>query len=195
MVQVPLRTVLRRESYRGAPTVTVSTLTPVRKALAATSTDASPARVAALLYLSQAWILGLTGRPLFLADLVVDADACTITADDTTATDVTPVLTDDEVHAVEAVAAFYSRHTDEQLADLIRVDLSWLQFEGHLRETSSRTVVDEAGLRQTYALRSMLTGTAQAVAANRAATDEEASAAGLAVLQQWRTGLDLLKNR
>lgn len=175
--------------------MTVSTLVPVTRALQAATPAASAARVSALLYLSQAWCLGLTGRPLFLPDLIVDADEGTITADQSIATDVVTVLTLDETVAVEAVAAFYSHHTDDQLRALIKVDVSWLQFEGHLRESTSRTVVDEAGLRQTYALRSMLTGTAPVVTASREATDAEAAAAGLAVLEQWRAGLDLLKTR
>lgn len=175
--------------------MTVSALAPETRALQAALPDASAARVSALLYLSQAWCLGLTGRPLFLPDLIVDADEGTITADQAIATDVVTVLTVDEKVAVEAVAAFYSRHTDDQLQALIKVDVSWLHFEGHLRETPSRTVVDEAGLRQTYALRSMLTGTAPVVTTSRDATDAEAAVAGLAVLQRWRTGLELLGAR
>jgi len=132
--------------------MTVSTLAPVTRALQAESPDASAARVSALLYLLQAWCLGLTGRPLFLPDLIVDADEGTITADQSIATDVVTVLTLDETVAVEAVAAFYSHHTDDQLRALIKVDVSWLQFEGHLRETPSRTVVDEAGARNSSSL-------------------------------------------
>jgi hypothetical protein len=175
--------------------MTVSTLAPVTRALRAATPDASAARISALLYLSQAWCLGLTGRPLFLPDLIVDADKGTITADQFIATDVATVLTLDETVAVEAVAAFYSHHTDDQLRALIKVDVSWLHFEGHLRETASRTVVDEAGLRQTYALRSVLTGAAPIVTTSRDATDAEAAVAGLAVLQRWRTGLELLGAR
>lgn len=175
--------------------MTVSTLTPVIDALRTTAAHASPSRISALLYLSQSWRLGLTGRLLFLPDLIVDVENGTITADESIAIDVATILTLDEVLTVEAVAAFYSHHTDDQLQALIKVDVSWLQFEGHLRETSSRTVVDEAGLRRTYALRSVLTGTASAVTTSRDATDAEAAAAGLAVLEQWRTGLDLLRTR
>lgn len=175
--------------------MTVSALAPVTRALLEAIPDASAARVSALLYLSQAWCLGLTGRLLFLPDLIVDADEGTIAADQSIATDVVTVLTLDEKVAVEAVAAFYSRHTDDQLQALIKVDVSWLHFEGHLRETPSRTVVDEAGLRQTYALRSMLTGTAPVVTTSRGATDVEAAVAGLAVLERWRIGLELLGAR
>ena len=175
--------------------MTVSTLAPMTRVLQAATPDASAARISALLHLLQAWCLGLTGRPLFLPDLIVDADEGTITADQSMATDVVTVLTLDETVAVETVVAFYSHHTDDQLRALIKVDVSWLQFEGHLRETPTRTVVDEAGLRQTYALRSMLTGTAPVVTTSREATDAEAAAAGLAVLEQWRRGLNMLRSR
>jgi hypothetical protein len=40
-----------------------------------------------------------------------------------------------------------------------------------------------------------VTGTAPAVTTSRDATDAEAAVAGLAVLERWRTGLDLLKTR
>jgi hypothetical protein len=133
--------------------MTVSSIAPVARGFRTAIPDASPARISALLYLSQAWVIKLTGRPFFLADFIVDVDAGTITTDESIATDVATVLTRNETAAIKALASFYRKHTDDQLQALVKENVSWMVSDGELREIDGRTVVTEDGLRWTHALK------------------------------------------
>ena len=133
--------------------MTVSSLAPVARGFRTAIPDASPARISALLYLSQAWFVVLTGRPFFRANFIVDVEAGTIAADESVATDVATVLTRRETAAVKALASFYRNHTDDHLQALIKENASSIVPDKDLREIDGRTVITVDGIRWTHALK------------------------------------------
>ncbi|MCS6521324.1 Panacea domain-containing protein [Curtobacterium citreum] len=155
-----------------------------------------------LTYLSQAWSLGINGRPLFAETIeawrdgpvvrslyrkdrheFVPAYAGTLSREDTA--------------LIDAVLTQYKGLSSDQLINLTHQDKPWIDARGGAPAwVATNTAMSTGEIRKLYTARTIAGRDVPApVTVGVAASDESVRVAADSVISRWRTALDLLATR
>jgi uncharacterized phage-associated protein len=155
-----------------------------------------------LLYLSQAWSLGINGRPIFGDTIEAWRDGPVVrgvwvTQKYSQMPEYHGELDDDSKSVIDAVLARYGAMAPTDLINLTHKDAPWIVARGGVSsQARTNTPIDMAAVKRLYLQRSLEGKDVPVVQIPMAAADDDSVAeVGRQVVEKWKSALDLLATR